>query len=216
MSCSQTPAVVVSVEVFVLVFVNILVSFLFSLSFLPIRSHQSFRSARDLSVCSPTLHFPHHHMFLLFAFGESRRGCSEAVAAGAYHTCAVKENGQLVCWGLSSLGQCAVPRALGPVTAVASECVPHSCRESRWRVDVFRWEWRGAVCCSWQHRSGRCHEPVPETVDVHKNYGDVNTHSRHGADCVRRAIPGEDWQGLVTQLEPNHFWCLFPGHAHIT
>ena len=42
-----------------------------------------------------------------------------AVAAGAYHTCAVKEGGQLVCFGLNVSSQCDVPADLGPVIAAA-------------------------------------------------------------------------------------------------
>ena len=44
-----------------------------------------------------------------------------AVAAGYYHTCAVKASGELVCFGGNNdSGQCDVPADLGPVVAVAA------------------------------------------------------------------------------------------------
>ena len=47
-------------------------------------------------------------------------GPVSAVAAGWYHTCAVKADGQLVCFGWNDDGQCAVPAEFGPVRAVAA------------------------------------------------------------------------------------------------
>ena len=47
-------------------------------------------------------------------------GPVSAVAAGWYHTCAVKADGQLVCFGWNDDGQCAVPAEFGPVSAVAA------------------------------------------------------------------------------------------------
>ena len=44
-----------------------------------------------------------------------------AAAVGSYHTCAVQADGQLVCFGDSTLAnQCDVPPDLGPVLAVAA------------------------------------------------------------------------------------------------
>ena len=49
-----------------------------------------------------------------------------AVAVGSCHTCAVRGDGQLVCLGDNSYGQCDVPADLGPVLAVAvGSC--HTC-----------------------------------------------------------------------------------------
>ena len=43
-----------------------------------------------------------------------------AVAAGALHTCAVRADGRLVCFGHNTHGQCDVPADLGPVLAVTA------------------------------------------------------------------------------------------------
>ena len=42
------------------------------------------------------------------------------IAAGRHHTCAIRANGQLVCFGDSSNRQCHVPPDLGPVLAIAA------------------------------------------------------------------------------------------------
>ena len=42
------------------------------------------------------------------------------VAAGYYHTCAVRSDGRLICFGRNGNGQCDVPSDLGPVLAVAA------------------------------------------------------------------------------------------------
>ena len=42
-----------------------------------------------------------------------------AIAAGGHHTCAVRSNGQLVCFGENFAGECNVPTDLGPVVATA-------------------------------------------------------------------------------------------------
>ena len=43
-----------------------------------------------------------------------------AVAAGARHTCAVRSDGRLICFGLNDDGQCDVQSDLGPFAAVAA------------------------------------------------------------------------------------------------
>ena len=48
------------------------------------------------------------------------------MAAGYSHTCAVKANGELVCWGFNSDGQCNVPPHVGQVAAVAAGHL-HTC-----------------------------------------------------------------------------------------
>ena len=48
------------------------------------------------------------------------------LAAGAAHTCAVKANGDLACFGFNDEGQCDVPPDLGPVVAVAAGAA-HTC-----------------------------------------------------------------------------------------
>ena len=47
-------------------------------------------------------------------------GTVSAVAAGYCHTCTVRADGQLVCFGGNSAGQCDVPPDLGPVLAVSA------------------------------------------------------------------------------------------------
>ena len=43
-----------------------------------------------------------------------------AVSAGSDHTCAVRSDGYLVCFGLNIYGQCDVPTDLGAVVAVSA------------------------------------------------------------------------------------------------
>ena len=43
-----------------------------------------------------------------------------SVAAGLRHTCAVRADGRLVCFGCNVDGQCDVPADVGPVLAVAA------------------------------------------------------------------------------------------------
>ena len=48
------------------------------------------------------------------------------VSAGDDHTCAVRANGQLVCFGHRQYEKCDVPAKLGPVLAVAAGSF-HTC-----------------------------------------------------------------------------------------
>ena len=43
-----------------------------------------------------------------------------AVSAGSGHTCAVRSDGQLVCFGWNDDGQCDVPTDLGAILAVSA------------------------------------------------------------------------------------------------
>eukprot|EP00747_Dinoflagellata_sp_TGD_P217710 gnl/TRDRNA2_/TRDRNA2_90075_c1_seq2.p1 gnl/TRDRNA2_/TRDRNA2_90075_c1~~gnl/TRDRNA2_/TRDRNA2_90075_c1_seq2.p1 ORF type:complete len:212 (+),score=9.82 gnl/TRDRNA2_/TRDRNA2_90075_c1_seq2:41-637(+) len=49
-----------------------------------------------------------------------------AVAAGGWHTCALQNDGQLICFGAGNAGQCKVPNGFGPFTAIAAGTV-HTC-----------------------------------------------------------------------------------------
>jgi hypothetical protein len=48
------------------------------------------------------------------------KGGWRQVAAGSYHTVALKADGSVACWGDNFYGQCNVPVGLGTVTAVAA------------------------------------------------------------------------------------------------
>ena len=78
-------------------------------------------------------------------------GPVSAVAAGWYHTCAVKADGHLVCFGWNnSGGQCAVPADLGPVSAVAAGWY-HTCAV---KADGH------LVCFGWNNSGGQCAVPA--------------------------------------------------------
>lgn len=47
-------------------------------------------------------------------------GACNAVAAGSFHSAALKQNGTVACWGDNSLSQCNVPGSLGTCIAVAA------------------------------------------------------------------------------------------------
>ena len=71
------------------------------------------------------------------------------VAGGGGHTCAVKLDGQLVCFGHNDYGQCDVPTDLGPVRAVAA-LIYHTCAV---KAD-------GQLVCFGQNEFGRCDVPT--------------------------------------------------------
>ena len=72
-----------------------------------------------------------------------------AVAAGDYHTCAVKSSGQLVCFGWNQDGQCDVPTDLGAVVAVSAG-FQHTCAV---RSD-------GQLVCFGDNTYGQCDVPT--------------------------------------------------------
>jgi alpha-tubulin suppressor-like RCC1 family protein len=47
-------------------------------------------------------------------------GTVAAIAAGGYHTVALKQDGTVACWGNNGSGQCNTPASLGTVTAIAA------------------------------------------------------------------------------------------------
>ena len=49
-----------------------------------------------------------------------------AVACGAYHTCVVRRDGRLVCFGRNGVGQCTVPSDIERVVAVSAGAY-HTC-----------------------------------------------------------------------------------------
>ena len=72
-----------------------------------------------------------------------------AVSAGDYHTCAVRSDGQLACFGSNGDGQCNVPAGLGPVVAVSAG-YSHTCAV---RSD-------GQLACFGSNRDGKCNVPA--------------------------------------------------------
>ena len=72
-----------------------------------------------------------------------------AFSAGDYHSCAVRTDGQLVCFGDNEFGQCDVPADLGPVFAVSAG-EAHSCAE---RTD-------GQLVCFGGNEYGQCDVPA--------------------------------------------------------
>ena len=76
-----------------------------------------------------------------------------AVAVGGYHTCAVRTDGRLICFGRNQNRQCNVPADLGPVLAVAAGD-DHTCAV---RAD-------GRLVCFGWNEDGQCDVEIP--VDV--------------------------------------------------
>ena len=71
------------------------------------------------------------------------------VAGGVFHTCAVKADGQLLCFGFDGYGQCNVPTDLGPVVAVAGGA-GHTCTV---KAD-------GQLVCFGGNHDGQCNVPA--------------------------------------------------------
>ena len=71
------------------------------------------------------------------------------VASRCDHTCALKDNGSLICFGRDVCGQCTAPPDLGPVTAVAA-ALDHTCAL---RAD-------GQLVCFGDNRFGQCEVPA--------------------------------------------------------
>ena len=70
-----------------------------------------------------------------------------AVSSGEHHTCAVRTDGQLVCFGFSPCGRCDVPTDLGPVLAVAAGA-EHTCAvRTDGQLVCFRLTFWGGVTC---------------------------------------------------------------------
>ena len=72
-----------------------------------------------------------------------------ADSAGYYHTCAVRSDGQLICFGDSGPGCCDVPADLGPVLAVSAGDY-HTCAV---RSD-------GRLVCFGDNEHGQCDVPA--------------------------------------------------------
>ena len=109
------------------------------------------------------------------------------VSAGLHHTCAIKTDGQLVCFGGNSSGQCTVPSGLGPVLAVSAGCC-HTCAV---RAD-------GRLVCFGRNSEGQCN--VPERM------GPVAAVS---AGCYHTCVAGTDGQ-LVCFGENHDGECEVP------
>ena len=71
------------------------------------------------------------------------------VSAGLYHTCAVRSDGQLICFGHNGSGQCDVPTDLGAVVAVPAG-VYHTCAVTS----------DGQLVCFGRNSSGQCDVPT--------------------------------------------------------
>ena len=77
------------------------------------------------------------------------RAAVVAVSAGYHYTCAVRSDGQLVCFGATSCGQCDVPTDLGAVVAVSAGD-KHTCAV---RSD-------GQLVCFGDNSAGQCDVPT--------------------------------------------------------
>ncbi|CAE7804148.1 UVR8 [Symbiodinium sp. CCMP2592] len=87
-----------------------------------------------------------------------------AVSAGESHSCALRADGQLVCFGDSENGQCEVPPDLGPVVAVSAG-YRHTCAV---RTD-------GQLVCFGDSRYGQCDVPIDLGAVVAVSAGSLHT-----------------------------------------
>ncbi|MEY2794883.1 MAG: hypothetical protein RIR10_599, partial [Planctomycetota bacterium] len=71
------------------------------------------------------------------------------IAAGGYHTVALKPNGTVVCWGRSDDGQCNTPANLGPATAIAAGL-----------LHTVALKQDGTVACWGYNVNGQCNTPA--------------------------------------------------------
>ena len=82
-----------------------------------------------------------------------------AVSAGHVHTCAVRVDGQLVCFGNNGSGQCDVPADLEPVWAVSVGNF-HTCAD-------------GQLVCFGDNSYGQCEVPEDLGPNVLEYFGPV-------------------------------------------
>ena len=64
-------------------------------------------------------------------------GPVSAVSAGNKYTCAMRADGQLVCFGANGGGQCDVPADLGPFFGSLSGPLPYRCSAVRWSARLL-------------------------------------------------------------------------------
>ena len=77
-----------------------------------------------------------------------------AIAAGCVHTCAVRAEDQLVCFGRNDSGQCNVPTDLGPVMAIAAGLASHVCSQIQWPVGLLWSEAQKTMQCAKRFGTG--------------------------------------------------------------
>ena len=113
-------------------------------------------------------------------------GAVVAVSAGDRHTCAVKSEGQLVCFGRNTFGQCDVPTDLGAVVAVSAGSRP-TCTV---RSD-------GQLVCFGQNTFGQCYVPT----NLGASSGSLSREPAHVCSEIRWSI------GLLWKEQPRTMRC---------
>ena len=73
-------------------------------------------------------------------------GATSAIAAGWYHTIALKQTGSVVCWGLNNYGQRTIPNGLGMTIAVGAGAYHSAAVQAD--GSVVCWGWNGNGQCS--------------------------------------------------------------------
>ena len=88
------------------------------------------------------------------------------VAAGGYHTVALKNDGTVACWGNNNSGQCNTPANLGPVTAIAA---------GYYHTVALKND--GTVACWGDNNYGQCNTPA-NLGHRHRNRRGRQSHPR--------------------------------------
>ena len=125
------------------------------------------------------------------------------VAAGYYHTCAVRSDGRLICFGRNGNGQCDVPSDLGPVLAISAGNRTYLCQCGQ----------TGQLVCFWtlDNSAGQCDVPARSADQFWQSQQAIFTLSAHADRWSARLLWIQwEWSAVTPQL----FGTSLVGHCH--